>query len=69
MCGTLTGRLLSAHLSAILADMVAKGHAVYEPPKQTSSVLLYWRSAEEWAQVLYDWVRFFLFSSFFQRPN
>ncbi|KAL1940830.1 hypothetical protein VTO73DRAFT_7871 [Trametes versicolor] len=48
-------RLLSSHLSAILADMVAKGHAVYEPPKQTSSVLLYWRSAEEWAQVLYDW--------------
>ncbi|KAI0630887.1 ESCRT-II complex vps25 subunit [Trametes polyzona] len=48
-------RLLSSHLSAILADMVAKGHAVYEPPKQTSSVLLYWRSPEEWAQVLYDW--------------
>ncbi|KAI0664498.1 ESCRT-II complex vps25 subunit [Cubamyces menziesii] len=48
-------RLLSPHLSAILADMVAKGHAVYEPPRQTSSVLLYWRTPEEWAQVLYDW--------------
>ncbi|KAI0766155.1 ESCRT-II complex vps25 subunit [Trametes elegans] len=48
-------RLLSSHLSAILADMVAKGDAVYEPPRQTSSVLLYWRSPEEWAQVLYDW--------------
>ncbi|KAI0358209.1 ESCRT-II complex vps25 subunit [Trametes cingulata] len=48
-------RLLSSHLSAILADMVSKGHAVYEPPKQTSSVLLYWRNPEEWAQVLYDW--------------
>ncbi|KAJ8496039.1 hypothetical protein ONZ51_g1334 [Trametes cubensis] len=32
-----------------------KGHAVYEPPRQTSSVLLYWRTPEEWAQVLYDW--------------
>ncbi|KAH9851857.1 ESCRT-II complex vps25 subunit [Lenzites betulinus] len=48
-------RLLSSHLAAILADMVAKGHAVYEPPRQTASVLLYWRSADEWAQVLYDW--------------
>ncbi|KAI0642006.1 ESCRT-II complex vps25 subunit [Trametes meyenii] len=48
-------RLLSSHLNAILADMVERGHAVYEPPRQTSSVLLYWRSPEEWAQVLYDW--------------
>ncbi|KAI0675586.1 ESCRT-II complex vps25 subunit [Trametes maxima] len=48
-------RLLSSHLNAILVDMVDKGHAVYEPPRQTSSVLLYWRSPEEWAQVLYDW--------------
>lgn len=30
---------------------------MYEPPRQVSSVLLYWRSAEEWAQVLHDWVR------------
>ena len=37
--------------------MVATGQAVYDPPNQTSAVLLYWRSPEEWAQVLYDWVR------------
>ena len=37
--------------------MVAANQAMYEPPNQTSSVLLFWRSPEEWAQVLYDWVR------------
>lgn len=37
--------------------LVAKNLAVYEPPKQTRSVLLYWRLPEEWAEVLYDWVR------------
>ncbi len=30
---------------------------MYDPPNQTSSALLFWRSPEEWAQVLYDWVR------------
>ncbi|KAI0794227.1 ESCRT-II complex vps25 subunit [Fomes fomentarius] len=49
-------RVRPAHLSAILADMVASNHAVYDPPNQTSSALLFWRSPEEWAQVLYDWV-------------
>ncbi|KAI0831896.1 ESCRT-II complex vps25 subunit [Trametes gibbosa] len=48
-------RLFSSHLATILADMVAKGHAAYEPPRQTALVLLYWRSADEWAQVLHDW--------------
>lgn len=37
--------------------LVAKNLAVYEPPKQTRSILLYWRLPEEWAEVLYDWVR------------
>lgn len=36
--------------------MVAKNQAVYEPPKQTRSVLLYWRLPEEWAEVLHQWV-------------
>jgi hypothetical protein len=37
--------------------MVAKNLAVYEPAKQTRSILLYWRLPEEWAQVLHEWVR------------
>ncbi|EPQ56308.1 ESCRT-II complex, vps25 subunit [Gloeophyllum trabeum ATCC 11539] len=49
-------RLLPSHLSYILSEMVAKNQAVYEPPKQTRSVLLYWRLPEEWAEVLHQWV-------------
>ena len=40
-----------------MADMVAKNLAVYEPPKQTRTVLLHWRLPEEWAEVLHEWVR------------
>jgi ESCRT-II complex subunit VPS25 len=52
-----TGRLMSDHLTYILGIMVSKNLAVYEPAKQTRAVLLYWRLPEEWAEVLYDWVR------------
>ena len=51
------GKIRSPHLAAVIAHMVATGQAVYDPPNQTSAVLLYWRSPEEWAQVLHDWVR------------
>ena len=44
------------YLSDILATMVEKNVAVYEPAKQTRAVLVYWRLPEEWAEVLYDWV-------------
>lgn len=37
--------------------MVSQNLAVYEPAKQTRSVLVYWRLPDEWAEVLYDWVR------------
>lgn len=37
--------------------MVRKNLAVYEPPKQTRAVVLYWRLPEEWAEVLHEWVR------------
>jgi ESCRT-II complex subunit VPS25 len=37
--------------------MADKNLAIYEPPKQTRSVLIYWRLPEEWAEVLYEWVR------------
>lgn len=52
-----SGRLLPEHLSFILSSMVSKDIATYEPPKQTRSVLLYWRLPEEWAEVLHEWVR------------
>jgi hypothetical protein len=46
--------------------MVEKNLAVYEPPKQTRSVLIHWRLPEEWAEVLYDWVCvFFVFVFWF----
>ncbi|KAJ3561179.1 hypothetical protein NP233_g10354 [Leucocoprinus birnbaumii] len=48
-------RLLPSHLSSILAAMVERNLAAYEPPKQTRSVLLYWRLPEEWADVLHRW--------------
>jgi len=35
--------------------MVAKDVAAYEPPKQNRSVLLYWRSPDEWAETLHTW--------------
>ena len=44
-------------LTRILGVMVSKNLAVYEPAKQTRAVLLYWRLPEEWAEVLYEWVR------------
>ena len=46
----------SPYLSDILATMVDKSVAAYEPAKQTRAVLVYWRLPEEWAEVLYDWV-------------
>ncbi|KAI0765991.1 ESCRT-II complex subunit-domain-containing protein [Irpex lacteus] len=48
-------KLLPSHLSVILADMVSKNLAVYEPVRQTRSVLLYWKTPEEWAETLHGW--------------
>lgn len=52
-----SGRLLPSHLAYIMEGMVAGSTAVYEPAGQTRSVLLYWRTPEEWAEVLHSWVR------------
>ncbi|KAF9472854.1 ESCRT-II complex, vps25 subunit [Pholiota conissans] len=49
-------KILAPHLSNILEAMVQQNLAVYEPPKQARSVLVFWRLQEEWAEVLYDWV-------------
>ncbi|KAJ3994764.1 ESCRT-II complex vps25 subunit [Lentinula boryana] len=50
-------KLIPSYLSYILAQMVSQKLAVYEPPKQDRSILIYWRLPEEWAEVLYEWVR------------
>lgn len=50
-------KLPASYLSYILETMVNNKTAVYEPAKQTRSVILYWRLPEEWAEVLHDWVR------------
>ena len=52
-----SGKLPPSHLQYIISQMVAKNLAIYEPAKQTRSVLLYWRLPEEWAEVLHEWVR------------
>ena len=52
-----TGRLKSTQLADIIDIMVRKNLAIYEPPKQTRAVVLYWRLPEEWAEVLHEWVR------------
>ncbi|OJA16957.1 hypothetical protein AZE42_09452 [Rhizopogon vesiculosus] len=38
-----------------MAGMVAKNVVVYEPPKQTHAVMLYWCLLEEWADFLHSW--------------
>jgi ESCRT-II complex subunit VPS25 len=40
-----------------MEGMADQNLAIYEPPKQTRSILIYWRLPEEWAEVLYEWVR------------
>ena len=52
-----TGKIIPNHLSNIMVAMTDKNLAVYEPPKQIRSILIYWRLPEEWAEVLYEWVR------------
>ena len=52
-----TGKITPKHLSNIMEAMAEKNLATYEPPKQTRSILIYWRLPEEWAEVLYQWVR------------
>ncbi|OJA16952.1 hypothetical protein AZE42_09458 [Rhizopogon vesiculosus] len=42
-------------MSSLIAEMVAKNIAVYELPKQTRVVMLYWGLPEEWADVLHSW--------------
>jgi len=36
--------------------MVSEGAAFFEPPRQTRSVVVCWKTVEEWAEMLFDWV-------------
>jgi hypothetical protein len=38
------------------ASHLCKGHLSPEPPKQTSTYLIYWKKPEEWGSIIYDWV-------------
>ncbi|KAL1716273.1 ESCRT-II complex subunit-domain-containing protein, partial [Schizophyllum commune] len=49
-------RLPPSHLEKILASMVSRNQAAYEPAKQTRAALIYWRTPEEWAEELHQWV-------------
>ncbi|KAG8221057.1 ribosomal protein L5 domain-containing protein [Butyriboletus roseoflavus] len=48
-------RVLPSYLSSLLAILASKNLAVYEPAKQSRSVLLFWRQPEEWAEALHAW--------------
>ncbi|KAH7105760.1 ESCRT-II complex, vps25 subunit [Auriculariales sp. MPI-PUGE-AT-0066] len=47
--------LKASHLEAILTALVAQGKATWDPPRQTRSVMLLWRSVDEWADALFEW--------------
>ncbi|KIY71222.1 winged helix DNA-binding domain-containing protein [Cylindrobasidium torrendii FP15055 ss-10] len=42
-------------LEHIISTMVTRNLAVYEPAKQTRTVLLHWRLPQEWADTLHQW--------------
>ncbi|KAF8317136.1 winged helix DNA-binding domain-containing protein, partial [Clavulina sp. PMI_390] len=44
------------HLEDIMRSMVALGDAAYEPERQTSAILVYWRRPEQWAETIHEWV-------------
>lgn len=52
----ITGRILPDYLAHLFLEMVSNKVAVCELPKQTRSILLYWRLHEEWAEVLHGWM-------------
>ncbi|TRM57885.1 ESCRT-II complex subunit-domain-containing protein [Schizophyllum amplum] len=49
-------RLPPAHLESIMASMTSRNQAAYEPAKQTRAALIYWRTPDEWAEELHQWV-------------
>ena len=61
------GRLLPPYLGYLMEAMVSRNVAAYEPPKQTRSVLLFWRTPEDWAELLHQWVSVLLSHVFHKR--
>ncbi|KAG9013261.1 hypothetical protein FRB93_000784 [Tulasnella sp. JGI-2019a] len=49
-------QMRTTHLDYLISTMVAEGSAIYEPPKQTQSVIVCWKKVDEWAETLFDWV-------------
>ncbi|ORY72719.1 DUF852 domain-containing protein [Leucosporidium creatinivorum] len=55
-------RLHLATLRNIVEAMVAAGSAEYDPPKPAkgqlpTAALVFWRKPEEWANLIYDWIK------------
>ncbi|GAA5877022.1 hypothetical protein JCM8547_007494 [Rhodosporidiobolus lusitaniae] len=54
-------RLLLPTLRALVEHMVASGSAEYDPKpakgKPATAVWIYWKRPEEWAAVIYEWVK------------
>ncbi|KAG8859988.1 hypothetical protein FRB91_005315 [Serendipita sp. 411] len=48
-------RLTKAQVTTLLQTLVSQNQAAYEPPKQDSAALIYWRKPEEWAETLHSW--------------
>ncbi|KAI5122481.1 hypothetical protein M0805_001391 [Coniferiporia weirii] len=48
-------RVLPDFLTFLLGVLVAKNAAAYEPAKQTHTVILHWRTPEEWGEALHEW--------------
>ena len=61
VCMTYSGRVRPEFMSALLAALVSRGEAAYDPPGQTHGVLLYWRTPEAWGEALHEWVRVLFF--------
>lgn len=51
------GQMLAPHLEYLIQTMVSEGAAFYEPPRQSRSVIVCWKKADEWAETLFSWVR------------
>ncbi|KIM68273.1 hypothetical protein SCLCIDRAFT_1209691 [Scleroderma citrinum Foug A] len=48
-------RVLPTYLTYLIAELVSRNLAFYEPAKQARAVILLWRLPEEWADVLHSW--------------
>lgn len=52
---TVTGRLDSQSIVAMLDILAKRGHVEWESPKKQSCLIM-WRTPEEWGKLIYSWV-------------